>query len=88
MFLIHQANKSEPSWQPPTEDSPRGGGFTESDFMIGVWKPAKDPELDNAERRWLEDKLAVNVLKNRAYFTLIDEKIYRFEPSTRLTEVM
>lgn len=88
VFLIHQANKTKHVWEPPDEDSPRGGGYTESDFMIGVWKPGKDPELGPAERRWLDDKLGVNVIKNRAFFTLLDEKIYRFNPSLRLSEVM
>lgn len=88
VFLIHQANKSEHIWERPTEDSPRGGGYTESDFMIGVWRPGKDPELDPGERRWLEDKVGLNIIKNRAYFTLLEEKIYRFEPSLRLTEIM
>lgn len=88
VFLVHQANKSEPKWKPPTEDSPRGGGYTESDFMIGVWRPGGNPDLDVAERRWMSDKMSVNIIKNRAYFQLLDEKIYRFEESSRLTEVM
>lgn len=85
-FLIHQANRSESVWEAPTEDSPRGGGYTESDYVIGLWRPHKDPELSNAERMWLSDKLAVNVLKNRAYFTLMDKQLYRFLPSTRLVQ--
>lgn len=88
VFLVHQANKSEPKWRPPSEDSPRGGGYTESDFMIGVYRPGANPDLDQAERRWMDDKMAVNIIKNRAYFQLLDEKIYRFDPSSRLLEVM
>lgn len=88
VFLIHQANKSEHVYEPPTEDSPRGGGFTESDFMVGIWKPAKNPDLGAGERRWLEDKLGMNIIKNRPYFKLLDELLLRFDPSLRLTEVM
>ncbi len=88
VFLIHQSNKNKHKWEPPDEDSPRGGGYTESDFMIGVWRPGANPDLDAAERRWMDDKMAVNIIKNRAYFQLLDEKIYRFEPSAKLVEVM
>lgn len=86
-FLIHQANRSEHMWEPPTQDSPRGGGYTESDFVVGLWRPHLDPELTQAEMKWLENKLGVNVLKNRAYMQLLHEQMFEFLPSGRLLQV-
>ncbi len=85
-FLIHQANKSEHMWEPPSQDSPRGGGYTESDFMVGLWRPHLDPELTQAEAKWLENKLGVNVLKNRAFMRLMHEQLFEFMPSGRLVQ--
>jgi replicative DNA helicase len=85
-FLIHQANKSEPMWAAPTQDSPRGGGYTESDFMVGLWRPHLDPELTQAEAKWLENKLGINVLKNRAFMQLMHEQLFEFLPSGRLVQ--
>ena len=84
VFLIHQANKSEPSWLPPTEDSPRNGGYTESDFMVGAWRPHMNPEMAPGERRYYKDKINFNVIKNRAYFKLAEEITMKISPSLRL----
>ena len=86
-FLIHQANKSEHAYEPPTEDSPRGGGYTESDFMVGLWRPHLDAELSPAERAYLSDKLGVNVIKNRAFYQTLGKQLYQFLPSSRLVQV-
>ncbi len=85
-FLIHQANKGEPMWEAPTQDSPRGGGYTESDFMVGLWRPHLNPENSPAEVKYLENKLGVNVLKNRAYYQLLHEQLFEFLPSGRLLQ--
>ena len=84
VFVIHQCNKSEPAWEPPTEDSPRNGGYTESDFMVGMWKPDRNPDLQKAEKKYYSDKINFNILKNRAYFKLLDEYTMRITPSLRL----
>jgi len=67
VFVIHQANKQEKNWKPPTEDSAKGAGYTESDFVLGLWQPGGDPELSEADRLFLKDRVMINVLKNRAF---------------------
>jgi hypothetical protein len=66
VFLLHQCNKSQPPWCPPTMDSARGGGYTESDFIVGLWRPHLDPALPEWDRQALSDEVWFNVLKNRA----------------------
>lgn len=68
VFVLHQTNRQEKQFMPPTEDSARNAGFTEADFVIGLWRPHKDPKLDYLERLSLQNKVAVNVLKNRPFF--------------------
>lgn len=68
VFVLHQTNKQERQWMPPTEDSARNAGFTEADFVVGLWRPHRDPDLDYLERLTLKNKVAVNVIKNRAFF--------------------
>lgn len=85
-FLVHQANKQEDPWEPVTENSPRNGGYTESDFMMGLWRPHKNPENDIATTRFYEDKAATNLIKNRAYFKTIDRQLIKFHDSGKLTE--
>lgn len=67
VFVLHQCNRQEPRWLPPTESSPRFGGFTESDFVIGMWRPAFDPDLDYWERLDRRDEVFFNILKNRPF---------------------
>lgn len=67
VFVLHQANRKEPKWRPITEDSPRFGGFTEADQLIGLWKPSFNPEKDYYERLSMKDDIHINVLKNRPY---------------------
>lgn len=68
VFVLHQTNKQEPKWKPPTEDSARFAGYTEADFVVGLWRPHYDPELPYWERLHLKEHLYFNVLKNRAFF--------------------
>jgi replicative DNA helicase len=65
IFLLHQANKAEFPWLPPTLDSARGGGATEADFVIGLYRPHLNPALPEWERKGLEDEVFFTVLKNR-----------------------
>jgi hypothetical protein len=65
VFLFHQTNRTEPAHTPPTDKSARGGGFTEADFMVGMWQPATDPDLTPFERQAMWPIIRMNVLKNR-----------------------
>lgn len=65
VFLYHQTNRSEPEHEPPTERSARGGGFTEADFVIGLWAPGRDQKMPEHERARLWNTVRMNVLKNR-----------------------
>jgi replicative DNA helicase len=67
VFLIHQCNKDQPAWKPPTMDSARGGGFTEADFVVGMWRPYLDPSLKEWERMEMENEINFTVLKNRPF---------------------
>ncbi len=68
VFVLHQANKQEPRWLPPTDSSARNGGYTEADFVIGMWRPHLDPKLQYIEMMSLRETVLFNVLKNRAFF--------------------
>lgn len=65
VFLYHQTNRSEPEHEPPTEKSARGGGYTEADFVIGMWAPGRDPKMQPWKREELQNIIRMNVLKNR-----------------------
>lgn len=65
VFLYHQTNRSEPEHLAPTEKSARGGGYTEADFVLGMWAPGRDPKMAISERMALANTVMVNVLKNR-----------------------
>lgn len=67
VFVVHQTNLREEPWKPPTETSARGAGYTEADYVIGIWQPGRDPDLDYMDYQSLKGKLSVNVLKNRAF---------------------
>ncbi len=86
VFVLHQANKEEEPYKPPTESSPRGGGYTEADFVIGLWQPSRDPDMSESEHAYWKDKIMFNVLKNRAYGELSGKRAFRFTltPSLRL----
>jgi hypothetical protein len=73
VFVLHQANKQEPRWLPPTDSSARNGGYTEADFVIGMWRPHLDPKLNSYEAMALKDTVCFNVLKNRAFFKESDK---------------
>jgi replicative DNA helicase len=84
VFVLHQTNRQEKQWMPPTEDSARNAGFTEADFVIGLWRPHNDPKLDHIERLRLKNKIACNVLKNRPYFLSMARHDISITPSLRV----
>ena len=88
VFVLHQTNRHEPKWMPPTEDSARNAGYTEADFVVGMWRPHWNPEIkvDYYERLALQDRVCFNILKNRAYGQDIDEVRMRILPSLRIVE--
>ena len=88
VFLLHQTNMREDPWKPPTQNSARGAGYTEADFIIGLWQPGTDPELEDNMVRFFQNKLYFNVLKNRAYGLVRYEPIvYTLLPNLRLEQI-
>lgn len=79
VFLLHQTNRSEPEWAEPTADSARGAGFTESDVVVGMWQPGRDPKLMNSEKLALEGEVHMNVLKNRITGRTTGAKVIRLK---------
>lgn len=65
VFLLHQTNRVEKVWDPPTEDSARSAGYTEADVVIGMWVPGRDPNLQGFEAQAMQGHVHFNVLKNR-----------------------
>lgn len=65
VFLLHQTNRSEEEWDPPTADSARGAGFTEADVVVGMWQPGRNPKLGEVEKGQLDGIVRMNVIKNR-----------------------
>lgn len=65
VFLLHQTNRSEAEWDPPTADSARGAGYTEADVVVGMWQPVRNPKLGEIEKKQLEGIVRMNVIKNR-----------------------
>jgi hypothetical protein len=73
-------------YEPPTENSPRYAGMAQSDFLLGVWRPHRDPTITEADKRYLSNKFMINVLKNRAFFESHEGVTYTCAPSLRLLE--
>lgn len=86
VFLLHQTNRQEPKWMPPTENSPRFGGFTEADFVIGLWRPHYNPKLPYYDAVNIKHHINFNILKNRAFFEEKSLIEMRFTPSLRIVD--
>lgn len=84
VFVLHQTNKQEKQWMPPTEDSARNAGYTEADFVLGLWRPGKDPKLNVVEAMSKKNQMAMNILKNRPFFLEKDFIDVRVRPSLRI----
>ena len=67
VFVIHQTNMQEPPHKPPTMNSARGAGYTEADFVFGMWQPARNPELAYTDFMSAKDEVHFNILKNRTH---------------------
>lgn len=65
VVALHQTNKLEPEWKPPTADSARGAGFTEADVVAGLWQPSREPGLSADDYDAVKGKVFMSVLKNR-----------------------
>jgi len=89
VFLIHQTNKSEREWLPPTMGSARGGGYTEADFVVGMWRPYLDPELSYLEAEAIRNEVHFTVLKNRPFGAHNTRPIMcKLMPSLMIEEVL
>lgn len=84
VYSLHQANMKTEPWEPPLQSSAKGGGFTESDIVVGLWKPGKDPELGEVARAARRNDFYMNVLKNRVTGDLADELKFQISPSMRI----
>lgn len=84
VFVMHQTNRQERQWMPPTEDSARNAGFTEADFVIGLWRPHKNPNVDFIEKLRTQHIIAANVIKNRTFFKEVDLVEIKVENSLRV----
>lgn len=89
VFLLHQTNRSEPEWDEPTADSARGAGFTESDVVVGMWQPARNPKLMNSEKLAMDGEIHMNVLKNRITGRTTGAKTIRLklEPTLKMVDL-
>lgn len=67
VFIVHQTNMQEPPHKPPTMNSARGAGYTEADFVIGLWQPARNPELSYEDWMAAKGEIHFNILKNRTH---------------------
>ena len=86
VFLLHQTNRQEPKYMPPTENSARFGGFTEADFVIGLWRPHENPELNHWDAEAIKHHINFNILKNRAFFKEAHKIEMKITPSLRIVE--
>lgn len=87
VFLIHQTNKAEDPWEAPTMGSARGGGYTEADFVVGMWRPHLNPKLTYFERELLRSEIHFTILKNRPFGKHNDRPLqYRMRPDLILEE--
>ena len=84
VFVLHQTNRLVPQWMPPTEDSARNAGYTEADFVIGLWRPHKDPNMNYLDKLQAQHIIAMNVLKNRPYFLEKDRIDIHIGPSLKV----
>ena len=89
VFLLHQTNRSESEWDPPTADSARGAGFTEADVVVGMWQPGRNPKLGEVEKKQMEGIVQMNVIKNRITGRTTGSKDIklRMDPSLRFVDL-
>lgn len=69
VVCLHQVNKGEGAfdgYQPLTMGSARFGGSTQADFIVGAYRPMKNPALDQHQRKSVESDFFMQLIKNRA----------------------
>lgn len=87
VVLLHQSNRGmgmPREWEAVTRKSARGGGYTEADVMIGMWRPGWDPSLPAHVKAQRDKWVGMNVIKNRVRGRLNDGLLYRIDPAKRL----
>lgn len=92
VWVLHQVNKTLKHGFSPDEDSARYGGFTESDIVIGVWRPHRwtpqtKTEMPMADmiKSELQKFFAINLIKNRPRIELEERGwLYEIKKSGRL----
>lgn len=67
VLMLHQLNQGREIHEEPTRSSLRYGGYTEADFVIGMYRPGLDPELKGAEAQMMANEVRMSVLKNRPF---------------------
>lgn len=89
VFLLHQTNRLESEWDPPTADSARGAGFTEADVVVGMWQPWRNPKMSDIDKLSLSDQIHMNVLKNRINGRTTGTKVIRLklEPTLEMVDL-
>lgn len=90
VFLLHQTNRLEPQWEAPHADSARGAGYTEADFVIGLWQPSTNPKLSATEEAALDGEIRMNVIKNRPFGRLTSSQFplhFRLDDSLRIVDL-
>ncbi len=89
VFLLHQTNKAEPEWEPPTMGSARGGGYTEADFVVGMWRPYLNPKLGYFDSEAVRHEVLFTVLKNRPFGAHNSQPIRcQLQPSLLIKEMV
>lgn len=91
VLMLHQSNRGvgiPREWEPPNRKSARGGGYTESDVMLGMWRPGWEPSLQDRTRQEREYWVGINVIKNRVRGLLHGGLLYQIDPAKRLVPHM
>jgi len=91
LVMVHQVNRGENGTNhghlPVMMEHAMYGGEADADYILGVWRPGLDPEMDPGERLAREREVRVGVLKNRhgdSHFEGV--KVYWKKPSMRMVE--
>lgn len=84
---LHQTNMRTEPWEPPHQGSARGGGYTESDIVMGLWKPGLDPDLSTETQWHRRNDLNMNVIKNRIFGELENKLRYKIDPALRIQQL-
>lgn len=87
VVLLHQSNRGmgmPREWEPVSRKSARGGGYTEADVMLGMWRPGWDPGLASNVKAERDNWVGINVIKNRVRGLRHDGLLYKIDPAKRL----